>query len=31
VTLQTALADPAYGSPDEYAGRNGFSWIHRWS
>ena len=21
----------AYRSPDEYAGRNGFSWIHRWS
>ena len=31
VTLQKALADPAYHSPDEYAGRNGFSWIHRWS
>jgi peptidoglycan/xylan/chitin deacetylase (PgdA/CDA1 family) len=31
VTLSTALADAAYRSPDEYAGRNGFSWIHRWS
>jgi peptidoglycan/xylan/chitin deacetylase (PgdA/CDA1 family) len=31
VTLETALADPAYRSPDDYAGRNGFSWIHRWS
>jgi peptidoglycan-N-acetylglucosamine deacetylase len=31
VTLSTALADPAYRSPDEYVGRNGFSWIHRWS
>jgi peptidoglycan/xylan/chitin deacetylase (PgdA/CDA1 family) len=31
VTLDTALADPAYRSPDDYAGRNGFSWIHRWS
>jgi peptidoglycan/xylan/chitin deacetylase (PgdA/CDA1 family) len=31
VTLATALADPAYRSPDDYAGRNGFSWIHRWS
>ena len=31
VTLEAALADPAYGSPDEYAGRNGFSWFHRWS
>ena len=31
VTLTTALADPAYRSPEEYAGRGGFSWIHRWS
>jgi peptidoglycan-N-acetylglucosamine deacetylase len=31
VALNTALADPAYRSPEEYAGRNGFSWIHRWS
>ena len=31
VTLSAALADAAYRSPDEYAGRNGFSWIHRWS
>jgi peptidoglycan/xylan/chitin deacetylase (PgdA/CDA1 family) len=31
VSLSTALADAAYRSPDEYAGRNGFSWIHRWS
>jgi len=31
VTLSAALADPAYRSPDEYVGRNGFSWIHRWS
>jgi peptidoglycan/xylan/chitin deacetylase (PgdA/CDA1 family) len=31
VTLGTALADAAYRSPDEYAGRNGFSWLHRWS
>ena len=31
VTLETALTDPAYRSPEEYAGRNGFSWIHRWS
>ena len=30
-TLDTALADPAYRSADDYAGRNGFSWIHRWS
>jgi peptidoglycan/xylan/chitin deacetylase (PgdA/CDA1 family) len=31
VTLDHALADPAYGLPDEYAGPNGFSWIHRWA
>ncbi len=31
VTLDSALADPAYRSPEEYAGRNGFSWLHRWS
>ena len=31
VTLETALADLAYRSADEYAGRNGFSWFHRWS
>lgn len=31
VTLDDALADPAYQLPDGYVGRNGFSWIHRWS
>lgn len=31
VTLEQALKDPAYGLQDEYAGPNGFSWIHRWS
>jgi peptidoglycan-N-acetylglucosamine deacetylase len=31
ISLNTALADEAYRSPDEYAGRGGFSWIHRWS
>jgi peptidoglycan/xylan/chitin deacetylase (PgdA/CDA1 family) len=31
VDLETALRDPAYSLPDEYAGRGGFSWIHRWS
>jgi hypothetical protein len=31
VTLDQALADEAYQLPDEYAGRGGFSWIHRWS
>ena len=31
VSLDRALADEAYGLPEEYAGRGGFSWIHRWS
>jgi peptidoglycan/xylan/chitin deacetylase (PgdA/CDA1 family) len=31
VTLETALADAVYGVPEEYVGRGGFSWIHRWS
>jgi peptidoglycan/xylan/chitin deacetylase (PgdA/CDA1 family) len=31
VTLDHALADPAYTLPEHYVGRNGFSWIHRWS
>jgi hypothetical protein len=31
VTLDHALADPVYRLPDDYVGRNGFSWIHRWA
>jgi peptidoglycan/xylan/chitin deacetylase (PgdA/CDA1 family) len=31
VTLDRALADPAYQLPESYAGRGGFSWIHRWA
>jgi peptidoglycan-N-acetylglucosamine deacetylase len=31
VSLETALADEAYRLPEEYVGRGGFSWIHRWS
>jgi peptidoglycan/xylan/chitin deacetylase (PgdA/CDA1 family) len=31
VTLAQALKSPAYRSPDAYAGKGGFSWIHRWS
>jgi peptidoglycan/xylan/chitin deacetylase (PgdA/CDA1 family) len=31
VSLETALADPVYQFPEEYVGRGGFSWIHRWS
>lgn len=31
VSLDRALADEAYRLPEEYVGRGGFSWIHRWS
>jgi peptidoglycan-N-acetylglucosamine deacetylase len=31
ITLSQALKDPAYSLPENYAGRGGFSWIHRWS
>ena len=31
VSLDEALADAAYRLPEEYVGRGGFSWIHRWS
>jgi peptidoglycan-N-acetylglucosamine deacetylase len=31
ISLSEALKDPAYKLPEEYVGRNGFSWIHRWS
>lgn len=31
VTLSQALKDPAYQSPENYVGKGGFSWIHRWS
>ena len=31
VTLEEALADPAYALPDEYAGPAGMSWVHRWA
>lgn len=31
VTLEEALRDPVYQSPENYVGKNGFSWIHRWS
>ena len=30
VTLEEALADPAYDTPDEYVGPTGISWLHRW-
>jgi len=31
VTLDQALADDAYGSPDRYVGKAGISWLHRWA
>ncbi len=31
VTLDEALEDPAYALPDEYAGRGGIAWLHRWA
>lgn len=31
ITLDQALTDEAYRLPEGYVGRNGFSWIHRWS
>ncbi|MBK5255444.1 MAG: hypothetical protein JJE39_05375 [Vicinamibacteria bacterium] len=30
VTLDQALADPAYGRPDNYVGAWGLSWLHDW-
>ena len=31
ITLDQALADPAYATPDLYVGTNGPSWLHRWT
>jgi peptidoglycan/xylan/chitin deacetylase (PgdA/CDA1 family) len=31
VTLEKALADPAFATPDLYVGTNGPSWLHRFS
>ncbi len=31
VTLTEALKDPGQCSAEDYVGRGGFSWIHRWS
>ncbi len=31
VDLETALLDPAYDSPDAYAGPGGITWLHRWA
>jgi peptidoglycan/xylan/chitin deacetylase (PgdA/CDA1 family) len=31
VTLERALEDPAYGSPDSFIGEGGISWLDRWA
>lgn len=31
VSLSEALEDPAYRLPDEYVGRQGITWLHRWA
>ncbi|MCE6989591.1 polysaccharide deacetylase family protein [Dyadobacter sp. CY323] len=31
VTLQKALEDPCYLTEDQYIGKRGISWIHRWA
>ena len=31
ITLDAALADPAYAQPDDYAGPDGNEWLERWS
>ena len=30
ITLGQAVADAAYQTPDDYVGKNGPSWLHRW-
>ena len=31
IDLDSALADPAYNSPDTYSGAGGITWLHRWA
>ncbi|HEX4709801.1 polysaccharide deacetylase family protein [Phenylobacterium sp.] len=31
VSLERAVADPAYATPDAYAGRDGDDWLERWA
>lgn len=31
ITLDEALVDKAYASPDSYTGRGGITWLHRWA
>jgi hypothetical protein len=30
VSMEKAVSDPAYSTPDKYLARWGISWIHRW-
>ena len=31
ISLEGALEDPAFGSPDTFTGAEGISWLHRWT
>ena len=31
VSLETAMRDPAYATPDHYAGKDGINWLERWA
>jgi hypothetical protein len=31
ITLDEALTDKAYASPDTFKGRGGITWLHRWA
>ena len=31
ITIERALEDPAYKTPDTYTGTGGITWIHRWA
>ena len=31
VSLETAMKDPAYKTPDPYSGKDGIEWLERWS
>jgi peptidoglycan/xylan/chitin deacetylase (PgdA/CDA1 family) len=31
ISLEKAMQDPAYSTPDDYAGKDGVEWLERWS
>ncbi len=31
ISMREALKDPVYSMKNSYAGKGGFSWIHRWT